>query len=308
MAKRFGGKFSPDGSAPDAMPHADRPTARSDAAPAYRGAKVAPAGARSNVMFIPGVMLAFFALGSPPVAMLAGLAGAAALVLGAWLLRDGLKAEAAYHDRKVARRPAIPRKIFAALLCGAGVGLAVWRAHQGIVAPVLFGFAATALHFAAFGIDPMSDKGMEGIDSFQQDRVARVVDEAEAHLTAMADAVKRADDAQVEARVERLAAKVREMIRTVEEDPRDLTAARKFLGVYLMGARDAAAKFADVYARSRDRSAKSDFMMLLTDLEASFDQKHRALLLDDNADLNVEIEVLRDRLQREGVHLSREMR
>lgn len=299
MAKRFGGKYSPDGETAQPSPRDDRP--------AYKGAKVAPAGARSNVLFIPGVVLAFFSIQSAPVQMAGGLIGAGALVLGAWLLRDGLIAQAAYHERKVARRPAIPRKLLAALLTGIGAGLAVWRAHPGLVAPVLFGIAAAALHLGAFGMDPMRDKGMEGIDTFQQDRVAQVVDEAEKHLAAMADAVKRADDAGVEARVDRFAAKVREMIRTVEEDPRDLTAARKFLGVYLMGARDAAIKFADIFARSQDRGAKSDFMMLLTDLEESFDAKHRALLLDDNTDLNVEIEVLRERLQREGVHLEREM-
>lgn len=299
MAKRFGGKYSPDGSSTQDHPRDERP--------AYKGAKVAPAGARSNVMFIPGIILAFFAIQSAPMQMAAGLLGAGALVLGAWLLRDGLKAQAAYDERKVARRPAIPRKLLAAVLTGIGAGLAVWRAHGGLVAPVLFGLAAAALHIGAFGVDPMTDKGMEGIDTFQQDRVARVVDEAESHLAAMTDAVKRADDASVEARVDRFATKVREMIRTVEEDPRDLTAAKKFLGVYLMGAKDAAIKFADIYARNQDRAAKSDFMMLLTDLEESFDQKHRALLLDDNADLNIEIDVLRDRLRREGVHLEREM-
>ena len=43
--------------------------------------------------------------------------------------------------------------------------------------------------------------------------------------------------------------------------------------------------------------------MLLTDLEETFDKKTQKLLLDNNADLTVEIDVLRDRLQREGVHL-----
>ena len=96
----------------------------------------------------------------------------------------------------------------------------------------------------------------------------------------------------------------KDMLRTVEDDPRDLTAARKYLGVYLMGARDAAVKFADIYSRTHDSGAKSNFMMLLTDLEEGFGQKNRKLLLDNNADLTVEIDVLRDRLQREGVRLS----
>lgn len=295
MAQRFGGKFSPDGSEP--IKNEDRP--------AYQGARVSPVGARSNVMFLPPVLLAFMSLGSGAVGLATGLAGAGTLLLGAWLLRDGLLAEAAYDERKVARRPGIPRKVFAAVLCAVGTGLAAWKFDPGSVAPFIYGAAAGLLHLGAFGIDPMKDKGMEGIDTFQQDRVAKVVDEAEAHLSAMTDAVKRAGDRQVEARVERFQVKVREMIRTVEEDPRDLSAARKFLGVYLMGARDAAVKYADIFARSQDRDARSSFMMLLTDLEETFGQKTRKLLLDNNADLSVEIDVLRDRLQREGVHLSR---
>jgi len=44
-------------------------------------------------------------------------------------------------------------------------------------------------------------------------------------------------------------------------------------------------------------------MQLLSDLEAGFDAKTQKLLLADHADLTVEIEVLRARLQREGVRL-----
>ncbi|MGH1413953.1 MAG: 5-bromo-4-chloroindolyl phosphate hydrolysis family protein [Pelagimonas sp.] len=296
MAQRFGGQFSPDDNSDDPIDTAPR-------SGAYHKAQVNPVGARSNVMFLPPIVLAATSINDGAIGMAVGLAGAGVLILGAWLLREGLGAEAAFNERKVARRPGFPRKIAAAVLTGLGAGIAAYSSEPGIIAPLIFGAAAGALHIGAFGIDPMKDKGMEGIDTFQQDRVARVVDEAEAHLDAMADAVKRAGDRQVEARVERFQIKVREMIRTVEEDPRDLTAAKKFLGVYLMGARDAAVKFSDIYDRSQDRQARSDFMMLLTDLEESFGKKTEKLLLDNNADLAVEIDVLRERLQREGVRL-----
>ncbi|PYG28640.1 5-bromo-4-chloroindolyl phosphate hydrolysis family protein [Pelagimonas varians] len=292
MAQRFGGQHSPDGGQSGPKPKG-----------AYHKAKVKPAGARSNVLFVPPVVLAATSITDGAVGMAIGLVGAGVLILGAWLLREGLNAEAAYDERKVARRPGFPRKIAAAVLCGLGAAIAAYSSEPGLVAPLIFGGAAGALHLGAFGVDPLKDKGMEGIDTFQQDRVAKVVDEAEAHLNAMSDAVKRAGDRQVEARVERFQVKVREMIRTVEEDPRDLTAAKKFLGVYLMGARDAAVKFSDIYARNEDAQARSDFMMLLTDLEETFGKKTQKLLLDNNADLSVEIDVLRERLQREGVRL-----
>ena len=291
MAQRFGGKYSPDGKG-DAV-SAERG--------AYQGAQVNPVGARANLLFIPAIPMVFLALNDGAVNLTLALVSAGILTLAAWLLRGGLVAEAAYAARKVARRPAIPRKLFSSALTGIGIAIAAYRVEPGLVAPLLFGAAACGLHLAAFGIDPLRDKGMEGVDTFQQDRVARVVDEAETHLAAMTDAMKRAEDRQMSLKLEKFQATARDLIRTVEEDPRDLTAARKYLGVYLMGARDATIKFADIYSRSRDTQARADYSDLLDDLSDNFAARTRKLLVDDRSDLNIEIDVLRDRLQREGV-------
>ncbi|WP_187431538.1 hypothetical protein ROLI_009140 [Roseobacter fucihabitans] len=294
MAKRFGGKYSPSGSTSGDTSEPRAPSAT---------AQVDPVGARANLMFLPAIILLFAALMQGALGLAVGLIGAGALALGAWLLRGGLIAQAAFEARKVARRPALPRKCFAAGCAGIGTGLGALSHDGGTLAAVLFGAAAGGLHIAAFGIDPFKNKGMEGIDSFQQDRVARVVDEAETHLSAMRDALKRAGDRQISARMEQFQDVVRDLIRTVEEDPRDLTAARKYLGVYLLGARDASVKFADIHARTQDAQARADYLSLLDDLEQNFSERTKKLLLDDHSDLTVEIEVLRDRLQREGVRL-----
>lgn len=292
MAKRYGGKYSPDGS-----------SGASEPAGTFEGARVDPVDARVNVLFIPPIPLVFMSFNDGALGLTLGLCAAGLMFLAAWLLREGLRAEAAYDARKVARRPAFPRKITASLLTGLGVAVAAFKNEPGVIAPILFGAVATALHGLTFGIDPLKNKGMEGIDTFQQNRVARAVEAAEAHLSAMSDAVKRANDRQVEARVERFQASARELFRTVEEDPRDLTGARKYLTVYLQGARDATVKFADIYSRGRDDHARGDYLSLLDDLEANFTARTRKMLLDDRSDLTVEIEVLRDRLQREGVRL-----
>ena len=289
MARRFGGRFSPDGAAPDAP-----------AAPAFRGRTRTRAGFRVNLLFVLPLPLALRAFRAEPVVMAQYLGALGLLILAAWLTREGIRAQEAYEARKVARRPAIPRKIFASVLTGAGLGLAGLAGH-GPVDAAVFAVLGAVLHGFSFGLDPLRDKGMEGIDTFQQDRVARVVDEAETHLAAMRDAIRIAEDRRLEARVERFQQTAREMFRTVEEDPRDLAAARKYLGVYLLGARDATAKFADLYARTGDKAARADYEALLTDLEQNFTARTRKLLLDNRADMDVEIEVLRERLQREGL-------
>lgn len=301
MAKRFGGQYSPDGKS---APSGDSP-ATGTSRNTYATAQVDPVGVRANLMFLPPVPLVFMSLNDGATGLAMGLGAAAIWTLGAWLLRDGLRAEAAYKARRVAKRPAIPRKIFSAVLTGAGTALAAFKSDPALVAPLIYGGAATALHLTAFGLDPLSDKGVEGIDQFQQNRVARVVDEAEAYLEAMSDAIRRAGDRRIEARVEQFQTTVRDLFRTVEEDPRDLTAARKYLTVYLMGARDATVKFADIYTRSGDVQARADYETLLDDLEQNFAARNRKLLLEDRSDLTIEIDVLRDRLKREGVTLDR---
>jgi hypothetical protein len=288
MAQRFGGKHSPGAGA------ADRPQAV---------IRPHPVGARANMMFLPAIPMVFLGLNDGAIGMVAALLAAGLLTLGAWLLRGGLQAEAAFDARKVARRPALPRKLLAAGLTGLGIALAAWRNEPGLVAPILYGAAAFGLHIAAFGMDPLKNKGMEGIDTFQQDRVAKVVDEAETYLTAMTDALKRASDRASQDRLKQFQATARTLIRTVEEDPRDLTAARRYLGVYLMGARDATVKFADIYARTQSAEAKRDYLALLDDLDQNFNAKTAKMLLDDRSDLAIEIEVLQDRLTREGVRL-----
>lgn len=296
MAQRYGGKYSPDPTDTD-------PTETTPDIGTYRDAKRTRAGGRVNFLFLAPLPLIWQAFGNGASAMALNLLALGALLLAAWLTREGIIAQEAYDARKVARRPGVPRKMAGSLLTGIGLGLAGFAAGGGTLAALVYLVVGTLLHGFAFGLDPLRDKGMEGIDQHQTDRVARVVDQAEAHLAAMRDAILRSGDRQAEARVERFQTKVREMLRTVEEDPRDLTAARRYLGVYLKGATDATIKFADIYARSRDAGARSDYMMLLTDLEENFTAKTRKLLQDNNSDLEIEISVLRDRLQREGIHL-----
>jgi hypothetical protein len=293
MAERFGGKFSPDAQPKGPSAEAVRQAAAEDR-------RVDAAGARANLLFLPAALLAVFSLGAGPVGLVVGLAGAAVLTLAAWLLREGLRAEAAYNARTVARRPAMPRKMLASALTGLGVALAAWEGGD-LLGPVLYGIAAAGLHVAAFGIDPLRDKGMAGVDTFQQERVARVVGEAEGYLTSMREQIAQLGDRTLDARVATFQALARKMIRTVEEDPRDLTEARKFLTVYLMGARDASVKFAEVWKRNRDPQARADYEALLTDLETNFAARTEKMLEGGKEDLDIEIKVLRDRLQREGV-------
>jgi hypothetical protein len=262
-------------------------------------------GARVNFLFIAPVAMLFVAFQLEPVGLFLKLAAFGDMMLAAWFTREGLRAEDAYNARRVAKRPAIPRKLFGSVLTGTGLALAgIDPETFNLLNPILYFILGSVLHFVAFGPDPMADKGTEGMNEFQTDRVAKAVDEAERHLAAMRDAIRRAGVPALERRVGDFVETARKMFRVVEEDPRDLTSARKYLGVYLLGARDATVQFADLYARGKNEEARADYEALLNDLESSFSQKTEKLLLDDKSTLDVEIEVLRERLERDGIHNS----
>jgi hypothetical protein len=254
---------------------------------------------RRNLLWLAPLPLLLTAFSGGALTMAANL-GALGLLWGAnWLLGEGLRAEAAYDERKVARRPAIPRKLFASALTGVGVGLAAWVPGTGPIAPVIFGAVAAGLHVLAFGPDPLSDKG--GADGAGDERVVRAVDEAESLLAEISELIAQSGDRELVARVERFRDTARTLFREVEEDPRDLTGARRYLGVYLIGARDATARFLDVWRKAHDRKARADYVALLDDLDQTFAARTRRLIEGARTDLDIEIEVLRERLEREGL-------
>lgn len=311
MAQRFGGKFSPGGNAggTSATPPPNK----------FRGQNARSVDVRSLAMYVfpsPLLAAALGAVGESGLQMVAFLVAYAVLMFGAYLLNEGQKAQAEYNARAIAKPPAFPRKVCAAVLAGIGVFIASWMSAPAadggalaqaaafggsILNALIFGALTTGAHLAAFGIDPMKSKGLEdrNIDASEMERVSAAIDKAEAKLKSIETLAHKLRDREIDTRVTALNAVVRQMIKLVEEDPRDLSRARKFLGVYLKGAEDATQKYADNHERLNDPKLRDDYLALLADLESGFQRGKDSLLVDDRADLEVEIEVLRERLDQE---------
>lgn len=297
-AQRYGGRYSPGARPAEGAPPPP--------APAFRNRHARRVSLRARLLFLAPLPFLFGGLGAigrgDAGQMVGDLGAFAGLMLSAWLLNEGLRAEEAYDARAVARPPAIPRKLFAAVLTGASVAFAsVLALGHSPLSAATFGLAAGVAHIVAFGLDPMRKKGLAGVDAFSAERVARAIDEGEALVRDTQEAAKRIGDRMLEARVDRICDQAREVFRVVEKDPRDLSRARTFLSVYLLGLRDATAKFADLWGRSRDPKARAAYEDLLGDLEKSFGAQRTHLLEDNRSDLDIEIEVLRERLQQDGL-------
>lgn len=290
MAERFGGRFSPKDLLRNNLP----------GGPALPPTPRHPHEGRPKWITLAATPFLLGAFFQGATGLVTDLAAFGLIASGMWMTREGLVAQAAYEARRVARRPAIPRKLFGGIL--GGVGLGIGAAEPGLWGQAaLVGGAGLVLHQIGFGLDPMRDKGREGIDSFQQDRAQRMIDEGETYLDQMTDAIARAGDRRLTARVEMFAATVRHLFDRVRDNPGGLASARRYLGVYLMGARDATIRFADLYSQTQDGSARAKYLAFLDDLEKDFIARSDRLLDGDRDALDIEMSVLRDRLAREGL-------
>lgn len=293
MAQRFGGPNSPGGD-----PRLQGPSGPTGAR--VRTRSRSPVGPKSHLLFVVPFIWAATAFFGDASRLFLNLGVFALLMFAAWLTREGVIAHAAYNERRIARRPAFPRKIAGSVFMGLGLALAGWNG-LGLVTAGALGALGAGLHLIAFGPDPMRDKGIDGVDDFQTDRAARAITEAERHLGAMTQAIGGLRDRALSDRLRGFIDQARPLLRAVEDDPRHLSAARRYLGLYLDGAREATVKFADLYARNRDQAARDEYLALLDDLQRNFALRVESLQNTDRQALDIEMEVLRERLEREGV-------
>lgn len=222
-------------------------------------------------------------------------------MLGAAANRQGLWHEALLAERRLTRGYRIPFKSIGAGLVALASGLtAYWAAGHGLA--MSLGYAAAALIgcIFAYGVDILGAKGPVGADA-DAARAAVALDEAYGRLQRIEDTNRLIRDREINERVAGILVWAHKVLTEIENDPRDVHRARKFLKVYLEGAEQVTKRFADLEQHPISAELEHNFRTLLVDMENTFAEQHQKLLENDILDLDVQIEVLTARLRREGV-------
>ncbi len=217
-------------------------------------------------------------------------------------IRSGLAAEAEYEAREFASAPGMPRKIIGSALLGAGLLLTCWTGWGiGLLQSVGFGVMGAAASLFAFGLDPIKGKGYTTSTGVTPQMVVEAIAEAEEKIDGIERAGSTLKDRPLRDRINRVSKRARDILARIEQDPSDLRRSKKFLVVYLDGALEATQKYAKTQDDlSGDADVYIKFRSLLDDMERQFDHQHEKLLTNDRIDLDVEIDVLADRLKAES--------
>ncbi len=227
----------------------------------------------------------------------------AGFMLAAIIARHGLRIESTFERKKFAKAPGTPYKTVAAIILGGTTALTAYFATEhGLFSSLLTGAAALLGFMFSYGLDPHKDKTGNISLGVTAEEVIEALEVAEIKITSLEKAKRGIKNIDFKQRLDRIIAKARDILTVIEEDPRDLQRARKFLKVYLSGAERVTQKYAQTHKREATTDTlDANFGRVLDSIEATFKIQHTKLKENDQFDLDVQIEVLETQLKQEGI-------
>lgn len=260
-------------------------------------------GAALWVLPTPLLFAAMMSLGAGHLGSFLGdAAGLGLFLTGAWLTRRGIRAAYAQEQPRFTRLWRWPLKTLGGLATalGAGVTAAFGVGHGPAISLAFAAVAALGFHLA-YGFEPLGRPRAFGLGDERSRKVAEALAEAEDRLLDLARTAAAINNPELKARVERISVQGRGILEQIADRPTDLYRARKFLNVYLEGVQQVAEGYARTHRLAESRELEQNFRNVLVSVEQVFEEQRQKLLRTDVLDLDVQIEVLKKQLEREGI-------
>lgn len=226
------------------------------------------------------------------------------LFIGAGIsTRLGMAKERAYEHTKFATAPRLKLKLLGGLLTAVGTLVcARLLVEHGWLFSLFTASLSLIGYYLSYGFDPMKDKSAPSAGSgYTNQEVAEAIKEAEDRIHGILVAAQGMNNLELKRRLIRIGESAKKIVGIIEDDPRDLRRARKFLNVYLDGAHKVAKGYADTHTQVQSDELESNFRNVLVSIETVFSEQYKKLLEHDVRDLDVQIEVLDAQLKHEGV-------
>lgn len=228
--------------------------------------------------------------------------GFALYMLAAWSLRRGLQAETEYVKRRIASPPKRPLKTLAAIMISIATGWIAWQgAQQNLAVALMYAGGAFLGMYFSYGLDPRKMKKTAGAHGYSGNEIFLALAESSKMIRSIEQANDKIRNSEFNQRIERICEIADSILSEIESDPRDIRRARKFLNVYLDGAKQVTEGYARTHAQTQSGELEQNFRNVLETIESVFQEQKQKLLEDDVFDLDVKIEVLSTQLKREGI-------
>ncbi|AUB85015.1 5-bromo-4-chloroindolyl phosphate hydrolysis family protein [Candidatus Thiodictyon syntrophicum] len=192
-----------------------------------------------------------------------------------------------------------PVKTLGSALIGLATGTTAWLGvgHPPAIAAA-FALVALLGCYLTYGFDLHTGRDLHtGIG----EQALTMLAQAERALAAIEQASRDIRQPELGTRLRRIIALARAILDRLEEDPRELRRARKFLNIYLDGVQNVVEDYAKTHNRISAPELDERFRHALITVEDVFREQQQTLLESDVEQLDVKIEVLTQQLKREGI-------
>ncbi|MCB1802136.1 MAG: 5-bromo-4-chloroindolyl phosphate hydrolysis family protein [Gammaproteobacteria bacterium] len=234
------------------------------------------------------------------VAAAVSAAAFAMIALGARLNRRGMLERLTAPERLFAPVSRFPFQHLALVLVSVGTALAASVAGHSHVGGIVFGLIAAAGFHLAYRLPPARDRGTSARPRIEDAALRSRLQQAEERIVAIERAALSIGNAELEGRLMRIAHHGRALLEQLAQQPDDVFRSRRFLNVHLEGAERVAVGYARTHRLLPGGVLENRFRNVLEQIESAFISQRQQLARKDATDLDVQIEVLRKQLQREG--------
>ncbi len=212
------------------------------------------------------------------------------------LINRGLLEEYNYNKAKITKAPRIKFKTLGAIGLGAtALFLAVMVDHLNIINTIALPILATAGSLIYYGKDPSRDKIPEN-SGVNYEKLLAELSQAEEKIKAIENTKDKIEDLELKDAIDKATIKAKDILKTIEEDPKDIRVARKFMVVYLDGVKDVVDKYNSIEEHIIDDSYRTRLIELLNDASSRFNKELDRLKSNEVFDLDVQIDSLKQQL------------
>ena len=210
----------------------------------------------------------------------------------------GLANEFEYHKEKLTKAPEKPYKTISAILLGIStLYTATIAGGESLLTGLFLSITATIGYGLYYGLDPRADK-LENIGDVSADLVLKTLSDARSKLSGIeAHMEKILDDRLLHDKLALAVEKAEYIIQTIQEDPKDIRVARKFLVVYIDGLEKVTDSYTAMDESDIKGQTKEKLHQLLDDVEHRFDKELLRLKKNNEFDLDVNIDVLQQQIK-----------
>jgi len=214
-----------------------------------------------------------------------------------WLSKKGFAQEINYHNAKFARAPKIHYKEFAAYLLGVATFYTAFIAGAASLTESLF-WAGLSIpgYWLFYGFDPREDK-LEDFGDISADVVLKTLQEAHGKIDAIEKDVEKIHDREVSEQVNLALDQAKTILDAIADDPKDIRSARKFLIVYIDGVAKVTSSYTAMDEKEVNKESREKLLHLMEDVETRFQKELKRLKANNQFDLDVHIDVLKEQIK-----------